>query len=74
MREEKNGGKRVSKSGVGAERADREKGVKIAKMGKRCIQIAMIRVLAMRPYVERVGKTTCTLIWTSNQRQKTSVK
>ena len=43
-------GKGVSKSGVSAER---EKGVKIAKMGDRGIQIAiMIRVLAMRSSVE----------------------
>ena len=35
MLEKKIRGKRVSKSGVGAEHADREKGVKIAKMGKR---------------------------------------
>ena len=48
--------KRVSKSGVGAERADREKGVKIARMREKGIQIAMIRVLAMRSYVERVDK------------------
>ena len=51
----KNGGKGVSKSGVGAERAIREKGVNIAKnRGKRGIQIAMISVLAMRSNLERV--------------------
>ena len=45
--------KRVkSKSGVGAER---EKGVKTRKMGEKGIQIAMIRILAMRSNVERVG-------------------
>ena len=47
--------KRVSKSGVGAERADGEKGVKSRQMGKKGIQIAMIRVLS-RTYAERVGK------------------
>ena len=78
MLEKKKRGKRVSKSGVGAERADREKGVEIAKNGggggAKGIQIAMIRVLGMRSYVEMVGnfKTTCILILTSNQRQKSS--
>ena len=61
--------KRVSKSGVGA---DREKGIKFAKNGvkgsKPYIQTTMIRVLAMRSYMERIGN----LIFTSNQRQKTS--
>ena len=50
--------KTVSKSGVGAERADREKGVQIAKMGGgggEGIQIAMIRVQVMRLYVERMS-------------------
>ena len=52
-------------SGVGAERAGREKGVKIAqKMKKRGIQFATIGVLATRLHVERVGKTRCTLILT----------
>ena len=53
-------GKRVSNSGVGAERADREKGVKMAKNGGggggEGIQIVMIRVQALGLYVERVGK------------------
>ena len=49
-------GKGVSKSGVGAERADRKKGVKMAKKGEKGIQIGVIRVLATRSYVEMVGK------------------
>ena len=47
--------KRASKSGVGAKRAkraEREKGVKMEENG---IQIAMIRNLAMRSNVDRVG-------------------
>ena len=57
--------KMVSKSGVGAER---EKGVKNAKNGRKgYIHIAMIRILAMRSNVE-----ICTLILTSNERHKTS--
>ena len=38
-----------------AERAERENGVKNAKMGENGIQIAMIRILAMRSSVEGVG-------------------
>ena len=52
-------GKRVSKSEVGAERADREKGVKSTKVGGGGggggIQITMIRVQHVGLYVERVG-------------------
>ena len=51
-REKKNGGKGNPNQGVGAER---EKGVKNAKKGEKGIQIAMIRILAMRSNVERVG-------------------
>ena len=53
MLEKKTNAEMGIQSGVGAER---EKGVKIAKNGEKGIQIAMIRVLAMRSYVERVGK------------------
>ena len=35
VREKKNRGEMVSKSGVGAERADREQGVEIPKMGEK---------------------------------------
>ena len=51
---------------VGAERADREKGVKIAKNGGKGIKIAMIRVLEMGLYVKRVAlvKTIRTLLLT----------
>ena len=44
MLERKKRGKRVSKSGVGAESADREKGIKITEKREHGIQIAMIRV------------------------------
>ena len=71
LEKKKKRGKGVSKLGVGAERADREKGVKITKNGGKGIQIAMIRVLAMRSYVERV-RMICTLILASSQCQKTS--
>ena len=49
MLEKKKRGKRVSKSGVGAERAP------IAKNGEKGIQITMIRGQAVGLYVERVG-------------------
>ena len=43
-------GKRVSKSGVGAERADREKSVKITTNWEKGIQITMIRVQGVGLY------------------------
>ena len=45
--------KRVSKSGVGAERERVSKTRKIEEM--KGIQIVMIKILAMQSYVERVG-------------------
>ena len=51
-------GERVSKSGVGAERTDREKGVKIAKIGGKGIHYPnhyTIRVQAVGLYVESLG-------------------
>ena len=56
-RKKKTAGKGYPNQGwaVGAERVDREKGVKIAKNWGKGIQITMIRVQAVRLYVERVG-------------------
>ena len=56
MLENKHAEKGYPKQGcMVAELADRERVSKSRKMGKRVIQIAMSRVLAMRSYVERVG-------------------
>ena len=46
----------------------------LRKIGEKGIQIDMIRDLAMRSYLERVGnvKTTSTSMLTSNERQKTN--
>ena len=60
MLEKKKHVKRVSKSGVGAER---EKGVKTRKIGGKVIQITLISILAMRSNVERVGKALVTTIF-----------
>ena len=56
--------------GVGAERTAAKRVSKSRKTGKRGIQISMIRILAMRSYVERVFKTTCTFLLQMNVKNR----
>ena len=48
---------------MGGERADREMRVKIAKMGEKSIQIAMISVLAMRIMCTAIKEQTRTYMY-----------